>query len=457
MRAIDFRDPPPYNDTMNWRRIFGNSPADVLLALYIVVLPFHRAVWKLPFFGEKLQPAELSLGILAMYFFYLLFSRRLTYRFSPFDIPAVLWLLANIVSNWAAGFNGHLLLETLKVIAVVLVYFVFRLLLNDGFLEKTADIFLFSALITASLAILGSGLSFFGVSTTLVALMQTYPYVGRIGRAMAFTSTPNMLASILMTALLLKSAQLFARRAVKKSEIMIMAACFLAFVLAISKTILCLFVGWLLLFYLISAKRTVLLKTIAIALMSLLILVYLVGSHFVFTSALTPRILENMEQGHITRTTHAIGPLIAIETSYLTIKRSCLYVLKRSFPLGIGTRNFKLLVPRLKEEGIYNKETLPFDPHCTPLGTVTELGLLGGIALLILFMQVWRGLLAVSRERTHSFRFLATGLTVLFVALALESLVTDIMNFRHYWLLLAILAYMSGKLRNAKPDQGCEE
>jgi O-antigen ligase len=259
---------------------------------------------------------------------------------------------------------------------------------------------------------------------------------------MAFTSTPNMLGSILMVALLLKFTQLFKRKAVKKSEIAILGLCFLAFFIAISKTMLCFLFGFMALFFLFSKKRTILFKTFIFGSMVFLSLVYLIGSHFVFTSALSPRVLDNMEQGHITRIYHKIGPLIAIETSYLTIKSSCLQMLKRSWPWGIGTRNFKLQVPQLKEEGLYNKETMAFDPHCTPLGTITELGLLGGLVLLLFFGQICKGLMVIGREKKYPFHSLGLGLTAIFYALILESWVTDIMNFRHYWLLLAILAYM---------------
>lgn len=439
---------------MERQKFFGNSIANIFLGVYILALPFHRAVWRLPFFQEKLQPAEFFLAILALFSLYLIFSRRVQFWFSPFDIPVLLWLLANIVSNALAGFNGHLFLETTKVFAVVLIYFICRLLMNDAFLEKFADIFLFSALIASLLAILGSGLSMLGVQTALVAQMQTYPYIGAIGRAMAFTSTPNMLGSILMSAMLLKTTQLFKKKTVKKSDAFILGLCFLAFVMAVSKTIICFFVGLLLLIILFSNKRNIFIKPLAITLMSFLALVYLIGSHFIFTPALTPRVLGNMEQGHITRATHQIGPLIAVETSYLTIKRSCLHIVKRSFPLGIGTRNFKLTVPRLKEEGIYNQETKPFDPHCTPLGTVTELGALGGIALLVLFGQICRGLLVVHRKKIYPFRFIGLGLTAIFLALSLESWVTDIMNFRHYWFLLGILAYLVREAANNKAEAG---
>ena len=408
----------------------------------------------MPFFGERLQPAELALGILFLYFLYLVFTRRVTYWFSPFDIPVLLWLAANITSNAIAGFDGHLLLETTKVFAVVLIYFIFRLLMSDGFLDKIPDAFLFSAFIASLLAIAGSLLSMFGMQTVLIAQMQTYPYIGAIGRAMAFTSTPNMLGSFLMTALLLKAAQWFNGKTLKRGEIIALGVCLLAFLAAVTKTILCLLLGLIALALLTGNKKTPWVKAGAAGAALLLVGVYLVGSHFVFTPAVTPQVLDNMQQGHITRVTHKLGSLRVVETSYLTIKKSCLYVLKESFPRGIGTRNFKLAVPRLKELGVYNRETRPFDPHCTPLGTLTELGLLGGISLVILFLQICRGLLSVHRKKIFLFHPINMGLIAIFVALSLEAWVTDIMNFRHYWLLLGVLAYMARQAN--MPDSQAE-
>jgi O-antigen ligase len=416
---------------------------DALLGLYIIALPFHHAVWKLPFFQERIQPAELFLGLLAIVGLVLISSGRVKYWFAPFDIPVLLWLAANIISNALAGFNNHLLLETTKVFAVVLVYFLFRLLMTDDFLDKFTDIFLFSALIASLLAITGSLLSIFGIQTVLTVQMRTYPYIGKIGRAMAFTSTPNMLGSILMTALLLKSAQLFKKKLVKKKEIIAMAICLLAFIAAISKTILCFLLGLITILLLATNRKSFFFKFFAILAMGFLIVTYLFGSHFVITPALTPRVLENMEQGHVTRVYHELGPLLVVETSYLTIKKSCWHVLKSSFPLGIGTRNFKALVPLLKKKGIYNIETEAFDPHCTPLGTLTELGLLGGIVLLLFFGQVGHSLRIIHQKKSYLFHYINSGMIAIFVALSLEAWVTDIMNFRHYWLLLGILAYMT--------------
>lgn len=422
---------------------FGYSLQDAFLGLYIIAIPFHRAVWKLPFVGEKIQPAELFLGILACYALVRILSGRVKPWFSPLDIPALLWLAANVVSNAIAGFDGHLLLETAKVIAVVLVYFIFRLLLSDDFLEKISDVFMLSALVASLLALLGSVLSALGTQTALAELMQTYPYIGRIGRAMAFTSTPNMLGSFLMTALLLKSAHWCERKAAKRGEIIVLAICLLAFAAAITKTVLCFLLGLIALWLLAGKRRTPLAKAMAASAALLLSAAYLVGSHFIFVPALTPRVLDNMQQGHVTRAVHELGPLLVVETSYLTIKRSCLHTLKEHFPWGVGTRNFKRQVPRLKELGIYNRETMAFDPHCTPLGTLTELGLLGGIALALLFAQVGRSLLAVWQKRDRPFRHIGAGLIAIFIALSLEGWVTDIMNFRHYWLLLGVLAYMT--------------
>jgi hypothetical protein len=428
---------------MERQKFFGYSLLDIFLGLYIVAIPFHRAVWKLPVFHERLQPAEFALGILFLYFIYLVISRRVKYWFSPFDIPALLWLLANVASNAVAGFNPHLFLETAKVFAVVLIYFIFRLLLHDDFLRKFTNIMLFSALVASLLAIVGSMLSMFGIQTVLIAQMQTYPYIGAIGRAMAFTSTPNMLGGFLMTALLLKAAQWFNGKAVKKGEIIVFGLCLLAFMAAVTKTILCFLLGLIALALLSGNKKTPFFKTIACCIALLLVAVYLIGSHFVFTPSLTPQVLDNMQQGHITREIHKLGPLWVIETSYLTIKKSCLRVVKESFPWGIGTRNFKLAVPRLKEQGVYNRETRPFDPHCTPLGTLTELGLIGSVVLVIFFVLVARGLLILNQNKAYPFHPINSGLIAIFLALSLEGWVTDIMNFRHYWLLLAILAYMA--------------
>lgn len=430
---------------MERRKISGQRLASALLGLYVIVLPFHRAVWRLPFFGDRIQPAELALALLVLYGSFLIGSGRVPFWFSPLDAPVLLWLAANLIANAFAGFNGHLLLETTKVAAVVLVYFSFRLLLTDDFLARLADILLLSAFIASLLAIAGSLLSLFGSQTVLTAQMLTYPYIGGIGRAMAFTSTPNMLGSILMTALLLKAA---CRQRAKKAaawEFLATAVCLLAFIAAVSKTILCFFIGLLTLLLLRPGRKAPGFQFFAGSAMVLLALAYLIGSHLVFTAALTPRVRENMEQGHITRTYHDLGPLLAVETSYVTIKRSCWHVLKETFPLGVGTRNFKTLVPALKEKGIYNRETENFDPHCTPLGTLVEVGLLGGIALLLLYGLALRALLALRKSAASPFQCITAGMIALFMALSLEGWVTDIMNFRHYWLLLGVLAYMSRK------------
>lgn len=415
--------------------------ASAMLGLYILALPFHRSVWKLPRLGSRVQPAELMLAVLAAFVLVRLVSGRTRFWFSPLDAPVLLWLAANIVGNLIVGFDGRLIMETAKVAAVVLVYFSFRLLASGDFLGRLADLFLLSALITSLLAIAGSVLSLFGMRTALAVQMVTYPYLGAIGRAAAFTSTPNMLGSILMTALLLKAAQWLDEGRARKRDAAA-AVCLLAFVAAVSKTILCFLLGLAVLALLRPNRQARPARIAAVIAIILLAALYLAGSHFVLSRSLTPQVRANMEQGHVTRTVHRLGPLLAIETSYMTIKRSSLRVLADRFPLGVGTRSFKALVPSLKQKGIYNRETEDFDPHCTPLGTLVELGLAGGAALLLLFLAVLYALRSLRRTSPPRFQPMVTAMIALFAALCLEAWVTDIMNFRHYWLLLGVLAWL---------------
>lgn len=413
----------------------------VVLVGYVLVLPFHHGVWRLPVFGDTIQPSEIALGVVVLAAAVAVLTRRVQLWSSPLDLPVVLWFLANAATGLFVGYDKHLLLEISKVAAVCLLYFASRLLISRTFLSVLTNAFVASASVMSLFLVYGFISHLVGHSTKLVVTVETFPYFGPIGRAMGFTSSPNMAGSILLVAVLIKASENLYSKGFSKLDLVAYCLLGIGLIVAVSKTILCLLTG--LLVIILFKKNNTRFARGALLVASVLVgLVYLVGSHFVITNEITPLIERNMESGIITDQIHQVGSVIAIETSYMTIKRSCVRIVCEWFPVGVGTRCFIRHVDALKNGGAYYGNTGAYDPHCTPLGTLTEVGFAGVLVLGYFFFVVSTWLRKLTRCIAPEYRSYVISLTAIFISGSLESLATDVMNFRQYWLLLAVLAVL---------------
>lgn len=129
-----------------------------------------------------------------------------------------------------------------------------------------------------------------------------------------------------------------------------------------------------------------------------------------------------------------------LETDYTTVKRTEIDAAKRTLILGVGTGNFNGVVQQYKNRGLFPLKLNNLDPHCTYLGTLVEGGLPALIVLLIFFGYIFRSF--TTRKDLFTDRLLLS-LFLIYITFLIDGISTDILNFRHLWIFLALaIVYM---------------
>jgi O-antigen ligase len=130
------------------------------------------------------------------------------------------------------------------------------------------------------------------------------------------------------------------------------------------------------------------------------------------------------------------GNYMALETSYLAIKRASIAIWQAQPFLGIGTGNFMEGIKKMQNTGVYPQKLPIYEAHSTYLGTLAENGIFATVAVLIFFGLLWA---KVNRLNDTPSDLFSIALCICLVSVFIESIALDTMNFRHYWLLFALV------------------
>ncbi len=420
---------------------------ELVLLLFVLFTPFQRLL-NLPFFGNKFQLPEV--------FFFIILLIALTHIKHIFqkkfwkvvDIAVLLWPIANIVPSFFFGFKKVNIIDITGSIYLVLLYFSVRIISIYINIKKIYNFFIYSALLAGVLGIVGFLLSLFDITTTL-ANKALWPYFGEMSRIQAFTATPNMLASILMVGIIFLCSQYFNLKKMDSKFMIILSILSIAFILTFSKTIMCLLAGlgvtWFI--SLNASKKTKLRKLIFSIFILGTFIIYFIGTHFFITSTI------NTKKEDFNKMFYVIGkkPLFNFSlgskeykiypTNYLINKKQSLRAIKESKALGLGAGNYNEYIEKLKKRKLHPSTFRNWDPHCTYLGVPAELGFFG----LIIIILIWGlpGLyLFKYLSKNVKFKSIYSGLSGVYIAILIEASATDIMNFRHYWILIAFIAIL---------------
>lgn len=128
-----------------------------------------------------------------------------------------------------------------------------------------------------------------------------------------------------------------------------------------------------------------------------------------------------------------------LETSYLRLKKMQLQAVSENPVLGVGPGNFNAFLQKAKEEELYPEHLTAYDPHSTLGGTLAEMGILGFLALLIWIFVIFRMLKVLVEKKEVPGIYWALAVYIFF--LGIEMLTTDVLNFRHLWVCLGMLAW----------------
>ena len=435
----------------------GSRPREVaavavatLWAGYLLVLPFQR-VWVLPWLGFKLQPPEVVFLGLATASAAMWIRGRVRWRFAFADAAAAAWLVANLLalawSNDPHGRDG--LLETLGAAQLVCLYVAVRVTATPQLLDRFGEWFGYSAAAAAAIGIAGSVASYAGLPNRLATVALTpVPYLGHAARAQAFTAGPQMLASILLMAVPLFVAARM-KQGWRRRDRALVLLLVLGLGATVSKTGMCLAAALSVMWASAEptrqgqqSRRSRARVWVAVSIWLIVTFVFSLGSHVM---VLREAAVQSMS------TAQLIGgsPLasfrwrdeawVVMPTTYLFNKQASLQAIGRSWPVGVGPAGQPAFTSGLQREGRFPRTIWLITPHSTYLGTVATLGAAGLAALLLILvvgiMTIKRLLADSTRPRWEAAAYAGVG-----AAFLIEAISTDLLNCRHYWFLLAVMA-----------------
>jgi len=128
-------------------------------------------------------------------------------------------------------------------------------------------------------------------------------------------------------------------------------------------------------------------------------------------------------------------------TSYWMLKKAIWTTFGEAPLVGVGPGMFRQHLAGLQEDGRYPGDLPLYDPHSTFFGLLAELGLMGWLAFLfwaVVLFQMFRRLIKGGPPEKQ---WLYRSLLAFFLLSFVESMFTDILNFRHMWILLGLLAF----------------
>ena len=431
----------------------------LLIALYVIAIPFNRGL-VLPVVGEKIQLPELVFIFLALAMSPLCLQQlaiRLNMRsaivqntsfktqgfrkLKAIDLGLILYFFAVIASYFFHPTRATLLdivglVYLLALYTIINLYFIFYE--NDA----TQIQYVLTRFSAWSLFIL-SGIGLFGflilqfhVNSSLTTYYENYPFFGNVYRIRAFTQEPVMMASILSVFILVVMAGFHLKNFTKRDRqgfLLTLSMGWLALALTLTKSSVITFAAAFAIFAIQNAplkKFTPYVWTTALSAL-------LIFTHFVVVKKEN---FNNQQSYHglVDAPSVSLGDYYLVETDYGSLKKAAFITGKRFWLTGVGSGNFIDYVPTLKKEGVYPIKFQDYDPISTYFGAFAELGIFGLGALLFLYFQVYKTLNQLKNQNPND-SWIAS-LIPIFGFMACESFVTDTMNFRQYWWVLACVA-----------------
>lgn len=401
--------------------------------------------------GLPLQPAELLALPLVVLAAWHLFRHTLRLVWTSVDAGVLAWLAAVAIGAGLfllrAGADAAVVRDLAVTFYLAVLYFAIRVLAGEGGVETAADAMVVGASIASLLGALGVAMSALGIDTPLT-LTAEYPYIGTTARARALTATPNMLASIQVLALLLLAARAAPLRGAGTRRL---AAGVLATGLAFtySKTVVPLAAGLAVVWALRLRATSHGVRARLAASWLAAAAIFGVFSHFVL-------VCDAAQRGPLERAMSIAGePRLRLDlmrrqcdvypTNYAFNKRASLIAIERSWPWGIGPGRHPAFTQMLEREGLYPKALWPGAPHSSYTGAAAELGLAGILGLVAFLVGLAMGVR--DALRVEATRPLGVAAAAALAALLIEAIATDVMHFRHYTWLAALVGSAAARSR----------
>ena len=415
---------------MNKPKIFG-----ILLFAYTLSLAFQDFM-RLSGVMRKLQLPEI-LFLLMLVFFPYNYLRQ--YRFQRNDVYllaslGVYWL-ANVVSSVASGQFSAVAESVGRLYLIVLfgmATLYFSQLTKEQIKQYSVKASLWLGILLSTTAILGLVAQLCGFPNTLVGSSEDYPYFGNVYRVQGMTHTPAMLVSLLSFTIMLSFTEGY-KRWQRWSYI---AVFFMLITAILTLTRSAIFAFWGV-FMLLIFKKWNFSKRIFLSTAVAVTLFMTIGTHFIFISKNNPALPNLYNSIFISnKILYQQGDYLVLETCYLSMKRSALVIWQTNPIIGIGTGNFVEHNTYMQKIGVYPAKLPVYEAHSTYLGTLAENGIFAAIAVIFLFGLLARQIICFGNVQNDLF---ATALLLCLTSVFIEGIALDTMNFRHYWLLFALV------------------
>ena len=445
----------------------------ILLILFIPIM--INTSWK-PFFpepiGGKIQIVDIVFLFLLTACLYKLYHNQIRFNRTSLDIPVLLYLVVSLLSIINSSNIKDSLVEFIGILYLIaLFYLIVNAVRDRNVFEMVINIWLVTSALVAFLGILGVFLAYvFDIKTFLVKEYTAFPYIGHVYRAFStFSVNSKFVSSYLTISFPICLALLLNSKADKKRlfyyVILILFMCVLFFTFSR---------GWLGLAvaaYLVLARfqkpegyYKYLKVLIAIFIVLFGLFIFLI-SRWQFVEFQTKKItVENSTniKPNIAFTDHSgeldkvIAEIGYIDNTYYRLKMVAIEMILDNPLIGVGLGGFNDKIRRYKKDGKVPDIFPALDPHCMVLGKTAQTGLIGLIALVILWGKAIRKALDMSfTSRDNYLQIISWALFSSMVGFIIQSIDMDIMNFRFLWFLFA-LVFIIERLELTAKSHICE-
>jgi len=416
------------NGIISTNRIYITT---IFIISYIGSLAFLTSI------GISFVPDQIFIPefIFILYFPLILFKKQFSIiNWDRLDWLLILYLSSNLISSFISK-NEASIIESCGKIYLFMIYLLskqfFKYKNAENYLYITITILLWFLVFTG---LIGLSLALFGISSKYVYYYPNYPYFGTVFRLQGMTPSPTMFISILSCFLFIYWEKIISTDGqIKLWSKILLSISAISIFLTYSKSIILLLLGVILLLFRFSKLQ------FGILIVSTTLFMFFSTNFYIENS-------ENSVNKEVinTQPLYKFGKYNVYETIYLSRKRVLLnQFLKNPFwGLGVGNTNSQLA--DYKKSGTY-PETFDSncDPSCTYLGTLAETGIIG---FLICLLIGWHLISLITNALKKD--GIAYGIAVCFVIGSIEALNTDMLNFRHYWVLLGFLTILSTNSKN---------
>ena len=413
-----------------------DSALKVLFYLYIIFLPLQDIKLSLSATGKNFLLSDIIfLPLFLLWVFKSFFHNKSSTAKTDIFYPIILFL---IVFSLSTIFSKNYLRSSFDLVG--LIYLILLFLLSVNVLKDEKIIFTSIKLwVMTALSVIFIGLFAFLISTitsdynsnSFLMYDPTKKSLIPFPRINSTFQTQEMLISYMIVTM----GFLFILSEKNQFWLSKIPVVILGVILALSRGLIGFVATWILCIYIKKGnilRRFILIPSIAVFL-SLLISIYISSKWIIF-----PFNLEIDEQSERLKMSFGISP-----GQREIFNKTAIEMWKDNPLLGVGPGEFTYQFKNYANSDMYRNswnvlgKITEVDPHSTYYGALSETGVLGFLSIIFLFIKVLYQVSKYISDKTVFYLFASL------VGLLVNGFISDILMFRHLWLLLGFLyAYL---------------